>query len=223
MTFVCKFCEREFKRESSFLKHSCKEKERFELMSSYIGKKSYFFYELWMLSYKRKVPTIEVFMTSQYFNAFVRFAEYVDKVKLYSPDLFIKLMKELDISPTLWCDSELFDVYQSWLDMRHDPMDHVNTTVETLFNLTEIFNCQTVKDALFKLHPREMIQLIRNRKISLYVVLCSKVFKEVISRMEAHDKHEMSRLLNVDYISKKFDSDKKLLTDVKTIVGELGI
>ena len=221
--FVCKYCEREFKRESAFIKHKCKERERAELMDSYDGKRAYLYYELWMKSYNRKVPSIDIFTTSQFFTAFVKFSKYVERVALYSPEQFIKLMREMDISPTLWEDAELYNVYQSWLDMRHNPMELINTSVETLFDLTEIFKCQSIKDAIYKLHPRELIQLIRTRKISLYLILCSSVFKDVISSMDIHDRKEITGMMNVDYISRKFDSDKKLHSDVKDIVGELGI
>jgi hypothetical protein len=221
--FVCEYCEREFKRESAFLKHNCKEKERTLFLDSFDGKRAYLFYELWMRAYNRSVPSRDVFLTSQFFSAFSKFASYVKRVNLYAPEQYIKLMREHDISPNLWLNSELYDIYHTWLDHRYSPIDQVNTSVDTIFKLMEIFNSQDAATAIRKIQPRELIELLRNRKISVYLLLCSKVFKEQIGNMDEEEQRELGELLNVDYVSKKFDNEPELLANIKSIVNELGI
>jgi hypothetical protein len=41
--------------------------------------------------------------------------------------------------------------------------------------------------------------------------------------MDEGDRKEIMSMINVDYISKKFDGDKKLHNDVKSIVSALGL
>lgn len=221
--FVCEYCEREFKRESAFLKHKCKEKERALFADSFDGKRAYMFYEMWMRAYNRSVPSKDVFLSSQFFTAFSKFVVYVKKVNLYAPEQFIKLMREHDISPNLWTNSELYDIYHSWLDHRYSPLEQVKTSVDTIFKLMEIFGSESASSTIRKIQPRELIELLRNRKISAYLMLCSSVFKELIGLMDVTEQSEIGELLNIDYISAKFDNDKALLTNVKAIVDELGI
>lgn len=223
MTFVCEYCEREFKRESTFLKHSCKEKERSIYLKTFDGRRAYMFYEMWMKAYGRNIPSMDVFATSHYFNAFVKFAEYSNKINLYAPEQFIKLMKDHDVSPTLWTNSEIFDIYYGWVDCRLDAMEQVQSSVNTIFNLIEIFGSTNAESALKRLHPRELIELLRNRKISVYLVLCSSVFKNLIATMDEGDRKEIMSMINVGFISKKFDTDKKLHSDIKSIVEALNL
>jgi hypothetical protein len=223
MTFVCEYCEREFKRESAFQKHSCKEKERSLFLKTFDGRRAYMFYELWMKAYGRSVPTMEVFATSQFFNAFSKFADYVNRTNLYAPEQFIKLMKEYDVSPTLWLNQEIYEIYYTWVDCRMNALDQVQSSVDTIFKLMEIFGLSDATSAVKRLHSRELIELLRNRKISVYLVLCSSVFKSVIAEMDEGDRKEIMSMINVDYISKKFDGDKKLHNDVKSIVSALGL
>jgi hypothetical protein len=185
--------------------------------------KEYDVYELWMKSYGRSVPSMDVFATSQFFNAFVRFADYVNRTSLYAPDQFVKLMKEYDVSPTLWLNAELYDIYHTWLDLRYNPLEQVQTSVDTIFKLMEIFDSKSATAAIERLNSRELIELLRNRKLSVYLVLCSSVFKNQITKMDEGDRKELGTLLNAEYVSKKFDADKKLHEDIKAIVGSLGI
>ena len=221
--FVCEYCEREFKRESAFLKHNCKEKERALFADTFDGKRAYIFYEMWMRAYNRSVPSMDVFLSSQFFTAFSKFVSYVKRVNLYAPEQFIKLMRSLDISPNLWLNSELYDVYHSWLDHQYSPLDQVKTSVDTIFKLMEIFGSESAELTIRKIQPRELIELLRNRKISAYLMLCSSVFKDIISKMDSSEQTELGELLNIDRISSKFDNDKQLLANVKAIVNELGI
>ena len=223
MTLKCEYCEREFKRESAFLKHSCKEKERALYLKTFDGKRAYLFYTLWMKEYGRSIPTIETFLTSNYFKSFVKFSEYVSKINLYMPEQFIKLMKEYDIAPTLWTHSEIFDIYYLWVDCQLDALSQVQATVETIYQLMEIFNIKDAKTAIGKLQSRELVELLRNRKISSYLVLCSSVFKDIISNMDEGDRNEIMSIVNIEQISKKFDTDKKLHNDIKEIVKALNL
>jgi hypothetical protein len=102
-------------------------------------------------------------------------------------------------------------------------LDQVQSSVDTIFKLMEIFGLGDATSAVKRLHSRELIELLRNRKISVYLVLCSSVFKSVIAEMDEGDRKEIMSMINVDYISKKFDGDKKLHNDVKSIVSALGL
>ena len=74
-TFKCKYCEREFARETTLAVHICEQKKRYQDKddpASRMAFQSYLkFYEITQGSAKSK--TFEDFATSAYYKAFIKF------------------------------------------------------------------------------------------------------------------------------------------------------
>ena len=77
-TYKCKYCEREFARESTLDVHVCEQKKRFQHKNdsgNRIGFQNYLkFYEVTQGSAKTK--TFDDFATSAYYKAFVKYGNY---------------------------------------------------------------------------------------------------------------------------------------------------
>ena len=77
-SYTCKYCEREFKRESSLAVHICEQKKRYQEKDErgvQIGYQAYIkFFEYTQGSAKLK--TFDDFAASPYYRAFVKFGRY---------------------------------------------------------------------------------------------------------------------------------------------------
>lgn len=222
MTWECKHCLKEFKQETSFMKHRCPQMEKSEEIKGARGQAAFALYSSWMQAYNRKVPDIETFTTSRYFNTFVKFADHVKHIQLASPETFIRLMKEKDISPMLWTRNECYSIYLEWYDRRSNPMDQAKITIDTLFKVADAADIST-SDVFEAMHPREIMQFIRLRKLSPWILLCSKKFKDVVSHMDTTDRDELLNVIGYNYWAEKFEKNPHVVEQMKVIASEMGI
>ncbi len=220
--FECKFCGRPFKNETFFMRHRCEEMKRNDELRSITGQRAYEFYSHWMRAYKRSVPPIETFASSRYFRSFMNFAEYVQKLKLYKPQKFIELMHEKDISPQLWTRNEPFQYYSNWLDMVSDPLEQAAASADVVFNLAEIFKCKT-GEVFERLTAPELTDLIRQRKLSMFLLLCSQRFKERMAKLDELEMSELFDSVNRVYYAERFERDPAIVQQLKAIASEVGI
>lgn len=125
MTFVCKYCDKDFKRESTLTAHMCEPKRRWQQEKEswvQLGLKAYLrFYE--MTQGSAKLKSYEDFVVSPYYKAFVKFGSYCQQIRCINfsnyLDWLLKNNKRLDN----WTSDKL---YTEWLPtylQREAPQD----------------------------------------------------------------------------------------------------
>ena len=113
-TYKCRYCEKEFRKESTLTVHLCEQKRRWQQEKEtgvQFGLRAYLrFYEYAQGSAKLK--TYDDFVTSPYYNAFVKFGRYCVGIRCINfinfCDWLLKNNKKLDN----WCSDKL---YTEWL------------------------------------------------------------------------------------------------------------
>lgn len=113
-TYKCRYCNKEFRKESTLTAHVCEQKRRAQQekdMGVQWGLRAYLrFYELTQGSTKKK--SYEDFCASPYYNAFVKFGKYCQSIHCINfvqfSEWLLKNNKKLDF----WCKDSL---YTEWL------------------------------------------------------------------------------------------------------------
>ena len=114
MITTCKYCQKEFRKESTLVAHLCESKRRWQQekdVGVQLGMRAYLrFYELSQGSAKLK--SYEDFVNSSYYIAFVKFGRYMVDIRAVNAakftDWLLKNNKKLDH----WCKETL---YLEWL------------------------------------------------------------------------------------------------------------
>ena len=112
--YKCRYCEKEFRKESTLAAHLCEPKRRWQQekeVGVQLGLKAYLrFYEYSQGSAKLK--SYEDFVKSPYYNAFVKFGRYTQGIRCINVanylDWLLKNNKKIDN----WCSDKL---YEEWL------------------------------------------------------------------------------------------------------------
>jgi hypothetical protein len=112
--FKCKYCEREFRKESTLAAHLCEPKRRWQQETEtgvQFGLRAYLqFYEITQGSAQLKSYTD--FVASPYYNAFVRFGRHLVAIRCINSNSYtawlLKNNKKLDH----WCRDKF---YEEWL------------------------------------------------------------------------------------------------------------
>jgi hypothetical protein len=113
-TYKCRYCEKDFRKESTLAVHLCEQKRRWQQEREtgvQLGLKAYLrFYEITQGSARLK--SYEDFVTSPYYNAFVKFGRYSVDIRNVNfanyTDWLLANNKKIDH----WCRDSL---YEEWL------------------------------------------------------------------------------------------------------------
>lgn len=186
--YECHYCGTRFRREGNFLKHSCKDMQREELLNTIDGERAWIYYSDWMKLKCRPVYTKKAFIRSRFFNAFINFSKYATRAKIPKIDLYIKYMIKNDYPPYMWVMDKVYGRYIDYYDYKIDPIISVKVSIETLDNLADTFRCN-IDDVFNRTSHNTIISLIRQRQISPWLLIHSPQFLKYVNK--ASTEHEM--------------------------------
>lgn len=120
--YQCRFCHKEFRRESSLAVHLCEPKRRRQEEREtgvQLGLQAYLrFYELTQGSAKLK--TFEDFASSPYYRAFVKFGRHMQAIRAINPARFIEWVIRQNKKIDHWCRDSVYGEYlQQYLRSEH--------------------------------------------------------------------------------------------------------
>lgn len=205
------------------MKHRCKQMIRDEEFRTPLGQAAWLYYQQWMKAYRRQIPRSQSFLHSKFYGSFVRFAKFVKAVHLPDPETFIWLMKEKDISPTIWNNDQVYALYLEFLDRKGDPQKQAQVTIDTLFDIADAADTDP-GDVFNILTPSEVIQFLRERRLSPWVLLNSKKFMEFyVNRVSAEERIIMESIIRPKYWGEKFQKHPQAVEMMRKYVAELNL
>lgn len=221
--FECKFCGQRFKLEPRFMSHRCKQMIRDEQIRTPLGQAAWSYYQKWMKSYRRAVPSIETFLTSNYYTTFIKFAQFAQKVGLPDVDTFIWYMREKEIPPVIWINNEIYASYIEFIDKKSDPHQQAQHTIEYLFKIADEFQVD-VSEIFDYLEPNEVILMLHRRQISPWILLSSSKFKHfLINKTTDQEKIAMQAIIRPEYWAEKRSQNPEIVAQMKKYVCELAL
>lgn len=184
--FRCNHCGHSFVYEDRLLRHKCKQMVRKEELETPLGQAGWLHYQTWMKTNHKLVPAIKSFLHSKYYGAFMRFSKFVKDVRIPDPELYIRLMNELNIPPAMWTSDLIYVRFIEHMDKRVPAIKNAKITIETLFNIAED-NGVDIAEVFDVIDPNDVIQLLRQRKLSPWFLLRSSKFKNMLKTRMSRD------------------------------------
>lgn len=220
---MCKHCHKTFVREISYLEHKCTQMKRIEEFSTPIGQAAWIYYQTWFKCMKKTPPRADTFLTSKFYRTFNNFALFARKVDLPTPDKFIRLMVEKEFPPTMWLLDAPYAMYMDYLEHTVSPMDQLQLSIDTLFHHADR-NEVDVCDVFDVLHPSDLIHFVRVRRLSPWLLLNSKKFKQFfINTMNAEQQQILETLIRFESWSARLSKSPELVENIKRCVAELNL
>jgi hypothetical protein len=112
-TYKCRYCEKEFRKESSLAVHLCEQKRRWQQEKEVpvqLGLKAYLrFYEITQGSAKLK--SYEDFAKSPYYQAFVKWGRHMVAIRGINPTAFLEWLLKNNKKLDFWCKDEFYVAY----------------------------------------------------------------------------------------------------------------
>ena len=221
--YQCHYCNKKYKTETRFLQHRCKMMDREEALRTPEGQAAWSYYQDWLRLQHRRVPDDRAFLKSRYYESLNRFAKFVKKVDLPTPQTFIKLMVQRDYPPTMWLIDEVYTEYMEHLYYKIPPQQHAEITTETLLKIADAADCD-VSEVFDILNPSEMIEFVKQRKLSPWILLnSSKFFKFLVETKKENVEQYiiLESLIRPKYWAKRFEKRPDIVEFMKKIVAGL--
>lgn len=220
--FECKHCGAHYKREVAFLNHECEEMRRKAELQTMVGQRAYQIYSKWLTMKHGRPPTIETFADSKFYKAFIQIAKFVKAVKIADVNIFLKMVIESDLPPSMWTQDVVYSKYLHYMMSSVPPREQIRISVDTICQLSDIFECDT-SEVFYHVTANELAQIIRERKLSPWVLMFSKKFKAYLLNMTPDVQQIFNDLIRPMYWKMKFDKCPKDVVYAKAVVQEMGI
>lgn len=221
--FICQHCGKEFVREHAFLNHKCEAMIRLEIMKTPRGLSGLKWYQLWMKKNNRGIPSVDTFMSSRLFHVFCKFADFVKRVKMPSPEGFIELMTSKDIHPNLWTNDKAYSLFIEQHDKHVPVLEQVETSINTLFAIAEYYECE-IHQVFINANPSEILELIKIKQLTPWLLLNSPKFIAMISkRFNFEQRKHFNTIVRVPYWKLRFNHNKQTVETIKKFIREMNL
>lgn len=221
--FECPHCFKKLTTEARLEKHSCEKKKRFLHLQTPKGQSAFFCYKTWLNKAGRKCKDQDQFMNSKFYNSFLEFVKFCNKVGLPDRKHFIQYAIDEAIPPTLWTNMEVYNAYIIHFDTSKTPIQMAEITVDTMFDLAQIFDCD-VTEVFEHMYSSDIMKLVIARKLSPWILLFSKGFMQ---HMRTETTPEQRLMINTVIDHKhwlhKFKENPEMVSVMKKVVSELKI
>ena len=132
------------------------------------------------------------------------------------------MMKEKSVQPTMWTHDSMYALYLEYLDRNTSPTKQANMTMKTLSKIADAADCD-ISEIFGVIHPMELLELIRERKLSPWMLLRSIKFRAMLETISDEERGVFEQLIRPNYWSAKFELNPKIVKKMTEYVKELGL
>lgn len=166
--FICKYCDKEFRRENTLAVHLCETKRRWKNKDDIgcrIGIQAYQRFYKSTQPQSTKEKTHEDFIKSPYYAAFVKFGWYCHQIRAVNPMALVDYLLDNNVKLDWWNKDRYYEKYII-IHMQKEPAeDAITRTINELGRWADEHG--TSFDQFFKVAtPNKIVSLISNGRLS---------------------------------------------------------
>ena len=214
LNYKCGYCNKEFTREKTLSVHVCEPKRRhLSKNEKHVQLALLTYQRFYEISQKQKNKTFDDFVSSPYYNAFVKFGSFMSNANPIYPEKFIDFVIKSGVKLDHWCRDELYDTFLIEI-IKIEPADGaIQRTIQTMMDWADD------KEAAWN-HYFSYVNLnrathdIKEGKISPWMLLQSRAGKEMLKNMNDEQLAIVGDIINPQFWLSRF---KKLPADVALV------
>ena len=222
--YKCTFCEREFVRKTWYEKHMCDKKRRFLDRNNITTIRAHRLFNHWQrrtrLLRRGQMKSMDEFMRSPFYNAFVNLAEFTTAEYVVSGFKYVDWLVDNEIPQVKWCNPRDLDDYRTYLRESEDPEAQAETSCKNIrvwcadngIQMPEFFKTIT---------PGQAFNMVRENKLSPWVLLgYQPAVRDLTSRFKQDMLFQLNEHINVQYWMDKADGDAEAVARVTSLMDE---
>ena len=205
MSFVCKYCKKDFIKETSLEVHMCEPKRRFQEQDErgvQLGLQAYLkFYE--MTQGSARLKTFEDFATSPYYRAFVKFGRYCVSIRAINPARFMEWLLKNSKKIDHWARDTMYSEYLVEYLRVENVNDALARALEFGMDWAEKNSART-EDCLRYGNSNAMVYAVSTGRISPWVIYCSDSGQGFLADLDATQIAMIWPIIDSEYWGRKF-------------------
>jgi len=221
--YVCKYCNKTFKREKSLVVHLCEKKKRWQSKDEKgvrIGFNAYLkFYEYTQHSVKKKSHMD--FIQSPYYNAFVKFGRYCVEINAINIPRFTEYVVEQNKKLDYWTSDKLYSEYLNKLLVTENPLDALTRAIKYSMKWAEKYGVDS-KDILQHGNTNEICYAITTGKLSAWVLYNCDSGNSFLENLNKEQTHLIWDFINPEIWGGKFRDAQSDCSYIKQMLKQAG-
>jgi hypothetical protein len=219
----CKYCKKEFSKETTLAVHVCEPKRRHQEKDErgvQLGYQAYIrFYELTQGSARLK--TFDDFAESSFYRAFAKFGRYCVSIKAINPARFTEWLLKHNKKIDYWCKDSIYTEYLlDYLRVEHVD-DALSRAIEFSMDWAEKAG-HPAQDCLRYGNSNTMAYAVTTGRISAWVLYNSESGLKFLSELDATQVAMVWPYIDSEVWSKKFSdymADQEYARDILKKAG----
>ena len=203
--FVCQYCEKIFRRESSLAVHVCEAKRRHQERDEVgvqLGLQAYLrFYEITQGSARLK--TFDDFARSPYYRAFVKFGRHCVAIRAVNTSRFIDWVVKQNKKIDHWCRDSVYTDYLIDYLRSENVSDALGRGLETAIDWAQKTQ-HPDRDYLRYGNDNVICHAIVSGRISAWILYNCDSGNQFLSRLTTDQVSMIWDMINADFWQKKF-------------------
>jgi len=225
-SFKCKYCDKEFRRESTLAAHLCENKRRWQQekeIGVQFGLQAYLrFYE--MTQGSAKLKSYEDFVKSPYYVAFVKFGRHMVSIRAVNPRMFIDWVIKENKKLDHWTHDKVYVEYLHQYMRKEAVQDALERALTEMQDYTdETKTLASFKDYFRYGNSNRICHHISNGRVSPWIVFnCVSG----ISFLETLSEEQLAIIMpwiDPEFWQRKFQDYLADTEWVKMILSEAGL
>ena len=206
--YGCKYCKKEFKKESTLAAHLCEPKRRYQQQNEtgvQLGFKAYLrFYELTQGSAKLK--TYEDFVASPYYMAFVKFGRHLVAIRCINTGSFIDWLLKNNKKIDYWTKDTMYSEWMREYLKKENVKDALERALKEMQDLADEDSRLEGKfnDYFRRANTNRVCQHIANGRISAWIVFNCASGVEFLETLNEEQLGMVIEWIDPDYWQRKF-------------------
>ena len=219
--YVCEYCGVGYSKENTLLVHMCEPKRRWmQKDEKRVQVGFYSFQRFYKLSTGAKVDkTYEDFVSSSFYNAFVKFGSFVNNVKPLYPEQYIDYIVTSGIALNKWCDEKIYEDYAKSFILKENVETALERSIKTMIAWAEEKSSLWNHYFLYASTNR-ITRDIKDGKISPWLILNCKTGKQALGKFSDEQLNMISDVINPTHWSLKFKRHPNDVELAKNIADE---
>jgi len=224
-SYKCKYCEKEFRKESSLAVHLCEQKRRWQEEKEtgvQFGLQAYLrFYELTQGSAKMK--SYSDFVASPYYRAFVKFGRHLVGIRAVNPKMFIDWVIKENKKLDHWTHEKVYLEYLRGYMRKEAVQDALERALKEMQDYADEHQefANGFRDYFRYGSPNRVCHHIANGRISPWIVFNCESGVEFLERLSEEQIGIVLPWIDPEYWQRKFKDYVADTEWVKSILKEV--
>lgn len=220
----CKWCKKSFKSETTLAVHMCVKKRRFaDKDMSHIRLAHRAFQIFYEINTSAKTPkTMEDFIVSQYYEAFVKYGRACTVNEWLDPVKYTEHLIKTGVKLKQWASDKEYDKYLKTYVRKEPGLKALERTVIYLAGWGEENN-EPWQDYFDKVSPSRAVYDLRSAKVSPWILYLSESGDKLLERFNSEQVKMIQDVIDPPFWMKLFTANKEEANEIKQACKEAKI